>query len=311
MAGSLDLKRLRYFRAIAEHGSLSAAARALHLAQPALSHHVTQLETGIGARLLERRHDGVTLTEAGQLLLRHAVDIVGRLDLAEAEMGRFAVGESGKIKIRMAVIGSLAADLTPILVGALAREVPEVVLRITEAGTLDSRDLLDRGRADLAVHLTADGEGDTLLATERLYLVTASETAGAADPISLAQVLDRQLILPAQGNPLRALMEQAAARAGHRLVVVHEIDGAQPRRQAVLAGLGSTILGAHSAAACDRRAGLLARPIIDPPLFRPIYLGARRGLDPNLVSRIRGALSRSLEGFGVEVAPDAKAVQRD
>jgi LysR family nitrogen assimilation transcriptional regulator len=311
MAGSLDLKRLRYFRAIAEHGSLSAAARALNLAQPALSHHVTELETSLGVRLLERRHDGVVLTEAGRLLLRHAVDIGTRVDLAEAELNRFARDAGGKVKIRLAVIGSLAADLTPILVEALARDMPEVVLRITEAGTLDSRELLDRGEADLAVHLTANGGDDALLATERLYFVTAVATGGATGPIAFADVVARRLILPAQGNPLRGFIEQAASRAGYRLDIALEIDGAEPRRQAVLAGLGSTILGAHSVAASDAASRLAARPITGPDLFRPIYLGARRGLDPALVSRIGIALARSLEGFDIEIAPRAQTAVRD
>lgn len=306
MTGPLNLKRLRYFRAIAEHGSLSAAARVLNLAQPALSHHVAELESGLGVALLERRHDGVVLTEAGQLLLHHAVDIATRVDLAEAELARLARGAGRKVKIRLAVIGSLAADLTPILMAALARDMPEVVLRITEAGTLDSRDLLDRGEADLAVHLTAHGGGDALLATERLYLVTSSAAPGASGPVAFADLAHERLILPARGNPLRSFVEQAASRLGLRLDIALEIDGAGPRRQAVLAGLGSTLLGAHSVAAGDSRAVLVARPIVEPVLFRPVYLGVRRGLDPQLVSRVSAVLARSLKGFDMEVTPRAE-----
>lgn len=292
MAGFLDLKRLRYFRTIAEHGSLSAAARALNLAQPALSHHVAELETALGVRLLERRHNGVSLTPAGRLLLGHAVDIAARVDQAEAELTRFARGAGGKVKIRLAVISSLAAGLTPTLVAALARDMPQIVLRITEAGTSDSRDLLDRGEADLAVHLIADGGRDALLATERLFFVTAGAAGAASTPIPFAEIFAQRLILPAQGNPLRAFIEEAATRAGHRLDIALEIDGAEPRRQAVLAGLGSTILGAHSVS--DGKADVVARPIVEPDLFRPIYLGARRGLDPTLVSRIGSVLAKSL-----------------
>lgn len=303
MHGPLDLKRLRYFRAIAEHGSLSAAARVLNLAQPALSHHVSELESGLGLKLLERRHDGVALTEAGQMLLHHAVDIATRVDLAEAELARLARGAGRKVKVRLAVIGSLAADLTPVLVAALGRDMPEVVLRITEAGTLDSRDLLDRGAADLAVHLTANGAGDALLATERLYFVVRSAPDQTMDAIAFADLGEKRLILPARGNPLRSFVEQAAARIGVRLDIALEIDGAEPRRQAVLAGLGSTILGAHSVASGDSRSLLIARPIVEPVLFRPIYLGVRRGLDPQLVSRVSGVLARSLKGFDINVTP--------
>lgn len=299
MAGFLDFKRLRYFKAIAEYGSLSAAARALNLAQPALSHHVSQLESQIGARLLQRRHDGIALTEAGKLLLRHAGDIGARVERAEMELLRFARDNGAKVKIRLAVISSLAADLTPILVEALSRQVPEIVLRITESGTQDSRDLLERGEADLAIYLAgADEERDTPLAMEQLYFVTAGTGDAAAIPVTFAEVVQHRLVLPALDNPLRQFIETAAAQIGRPLDVLLEIDGSGPRRNAILAGLGSTIFGAHSVHDVDRNTGIVARPIIEPTLFRPIFFGARRGLDPALVARMRIVLAQSLANFG-------------
>ena len=310
MPNVLDLKRLRYFQAIAAHGSLSAAARALNLAQPALSHHVTQLEAGLGTRVLERRHDGVELTEAGRVLLRHAIDIANRVERAEMELVRLAQASGDRVKIRLAVIASLAADLTPILVAALAREIPEVVLRITEAGTLDSRELLEHGAADLAIHLNASSDGDTLLATERLYLVTAGSGDDAAVPF--AEVARQRLILPAEGNPLRAFVEQAAARPASASISPSRSTGRSRAGRPCWPGLGATILGAHSVETGGRQAGVTARPIIAPALPRPIYLGARRGLDPRLVARIESVLARSLDGFaGMDVAPRAGAPGRD
>lgn len=298
MNGYLDLKRLRYFKAIAEHGSLSAAARYLNLAQPALSHHVAELELNIGARLLLRRHDGVDLTELGQVLLRHAVDIGTRVDEAEMELTRLAGRQGAKVKIRLAVISSLAADLTPILVDAFQKDVPEVILRITEAGTQDSRELLEKGHADIAVYLVAEqGEGETPLAVEQLYLVSAPDGGETATPILFADVAEQRLIMPARGNPLREFIEIAAQRASIVLNVALEVDGPGPRRNAILAGMGSTIFGAHSVHGA-RGAGVVARPIVGPTLFRPIIFGARKGLDPALVRRIRDVLAYALTNFG-------------
>ncbi|HEY4201958.1 MAG TPA: LysR family transcriptional regulator [Devosiaceae bacterium] len=304
MKNFLDSKRLRYFKAIAEHGSLSGAARALNLAQPALSHHVTELETQLGVRILERRHDGVSLTEAGKVLLRHAIDITARVEKAEIELARFARDQGTKVKVRLAVISSLASDLTPVLFEVLSREMPEIVLRITESGTLDSRDLLDRGEADFAVYLTPEDAGGELpLARERLYFVTTGNSA-VADPVSFAEVAEQNLVMPALGNPLRSFAENAAASTGHALNVVLEVDGSEPRRNAVLAGLGSTIVGAHSVHGAGRRVGIVARPIVEPVLFRPIFFGARRGLDPALVARIRSIMAKAFADFGgMEVDP--------
>jgi molybdate transport repressor ModE-like protein len=293
----LDIKRLRYFRAIAEAGSLSAAARALNLAQPALSHHVTELESALGLRLLERRHDGVALTEAGRLLLRHATDITGRVERAEAEL-RSLAATSTRVKIRLAVISSFAADLTPLLIETLARDMPEVVLRITESGTLDSRELLERGAADVAICLDAEGrDNSAVLAAEQLYLVSAAGEA-ASGPVPFAEALRRPLVMPALGNPFRTFVETAAASAGIGLHVVLEVDGFGPRRNAVLAGFGSTIFGGHTVYDAAQRTGLSVRPISAPTLHRTIYLAWRRGLDPALVERLRHLVGRSLVGLG-------------
>lgn len=293
MAGFLDLKRLRYFRAIAEHGSLSAAARALNLAQPALSHHVAELETELGVRLLERRRNGAVPTEAGKLLLRHAVDIGLRVDKAEAELRRFAHDNGAAVRLRLAIISSLAADLAPLLVAALKRDMPEIVLRITESGTQDSLVLIDRGEADMAIGLMPSRADEQPVAREPLFHVSAGQ--GDAAPIAFADVAAEPLIMPALGSPLRSFIEAAASEAGLKLNVVLEFDGAGPRKSATLAGLGSTIFGAHMV---NREPGLLARPITAPALNRPIYLGMRRGFDPDVAAGVRTVVAGALAGFG-------------
>ena len=298
MKGFLDTRRLRYFMAIAESGSLSAAARALNLAQPALSYHVTELESLIGVRLLDRHHNGVTVTDAGRLLLRHAAEIATGIERAEIELLRFARDRGAKIKLRLVLISSLAAELTPVLVETAARQMPEVVLRITEAGTLDGQRLLDQGRADAAIHLSGQDDEEPL-ALEQLYFVSAGEDRAPATPLTFAEVSEQPLVMPALGNPLRMLIERTAAETGHTLNVALEIDGLGPRRNAILAGLGSTILGAHAVRGDAHRAGLVVRPIIEPTLFRPIYFAARRGLDSLLVERLRALLAQSLAQFGV------------
>ena len=80
----MDVRQLRYFVAIAEEGSLSAAAQRLNVAQPALSQHVIALEGRLEVKLLERSPRGVTLTQPGEVLLAHARSILAALDDARA-----------------------------------------------------------------------------------------------------------------------------------------------------------------------------------------------------------------------------------
>ena len=304
MKGFLDSRRLRYFAAIAGHGSISAAARSLNVAQPALSHHMSALERQIGSRLLTRRHDGVSPTEAGLLLLRHARAIIRLVDLAEEELIDFASdlgghGLQGDVRLRLAMISSLAAELAPSIVRDIACEMPGVTLRISEAATHGCRAMLSAGDVDAAVQLAPEGP---VLAMERLHFVQAAgagEDDGEDDRAAPFEEVTRQpLVLPACGTPLRDFVEAAAAGAGLILDVPFEIDGAASRRTAILAGLGATILGAHSVLAQGRHPRLLVRPIVEPTLVRPIHLATRRALDPHLAAQLTKVLRRSLGRLG-------------
>ncbi|MCZ2265209.1 LysR family transcriptional regulator, partial [Isoptericola sp. QY 916] len=82
----LDLTRLRVLAAVARTGSVTAAARELHYAQPSVSHHLARLEAEAGIALLQRAGRGVRLTEAGRLLAARAEEILGRVEGARREL---------------------------------------------------------------------------------------------------------------------------------------------------------------------------------------------------------------------------------
>jgi DNA-binding transcriptional LysR family regulator len=86
----LDVARLRVFREVAARGSFTAAANALYLSQPAVSHHVARLEEELGVQLLVRQPRSLSVTPAGEQVLRHADAVLDRLDEAERELGALA-----------------------------------------------------------------------------------------------------------------------------------------------------------------------------------------------------------------------------
>ncbi len=90
MKAVLDVRRLLVLRAVAQHGSIAAAARALGYSQPAVSHHIHRLEAETGVRLVIRDGRGVTLTDAGQALVVRAATIAAELTAAEAQLAAFA-----------------------------------------------------------------------------------------------------------------------------------------------------------------------------------------------------------------------------
>ncbi|QMV03460.1 LysR family transcriptional regulator [Devosia sp. D6-9] len=301
MRGSLDLRRLRYFQVIADCGSMSAAARLLNLAQPALSYHVAELERLTGHVLFERSRDGVRLTEAGRLLRQHASAIVSQVDEAEQALERLGRQHSLPAqRVRIAVISSLAAGLTPLLLERVSSELLGITLHIQEAGTRDIAQKLERGEADIALYLTGNtGRTDEPIAREKLFHVSAGDGT-IEDTIALAMLVRQPLVLPAPGNPLRNFVDTIARQHGLNLDVALEVDGSRSRLTAVRNGMGATIVGAHAIGEVGVKNGLVVREIIAPTLFRPIYLGIRRELDPHLANSMRGLLAGCLVTLGLE-----------
>src|SRR5579859_8107368 len=145
----LDVTRLRVLAAVARHGSVTAAARALNYAQPSVSHHLARLEAETGTRLIERFGRGVRLTEAGRLLAGRAEEILGRLDAAEHELAAH-VGRREE-RIRIAGFPSALATMVPAAAARLRADNPGVELLLAEAEPQGAVRMLRAGRVDMAL----------------------------------------------------------------------------------------------------------------------------------------------------------------
>src|SRR5580700_9596504 len=145
----LDVTRLRVLVAIARHGSVTAAARALNYAQPSISHHIARLEAETGARLLQRAGRGVRLTEAGRMLAERAEEIIGRLDAAENELAAHVGLREGRV--RLAAFPSALGTLVPAAAARLHVSHPGIDLMLTEAEPPEALRMLRAGYVDVAV----------------------------------------------------------------------------------------------------------------------------------------------------------------
>src|SRR5690348_12614035 len=114
----LSVTRLRVIDAVARHGSVTAAARELHYSQPSVSHHLSRLEAETGAQLVQRVGRGIRLTQAGQLLAAHAAEIIGRIEVADAELSAHVGLTAGRV--RLAGFSSAIGWLVPRAVASLA-----------------------------------------------------------------------------------------------------------------------------------------------------------------------------------------------
>jgi DNA-binding transcriptional LysR family regulator len=244
----LDLTRLRVLAAVARHGSVTAAARALHYAQPSVSHHLARLEAETGTRLLQRVGRGVRLTEAGRLLAERAEEILGRLDAAEAELAEHAGLRAGRV--RLAAFPSALGTYVPEAAARFTAANPGVELRFVEAEPPDALRLLRAGEVDVAVVFhhedepspAGDGVRTTALLTEPLYLVTKAGGRGR-----LAAHAEDAWIAGCE-RCRQHLLRQCAA-AGFTPRIAFTTDDFVAVQALVAAGLGVTTLPALALAA--------------------------------------------------------------
>lgn len=145
----LDVTRLRVLAAVARHGSVTAAAKALNYAQPSVSHHLARLEAETGTQLVERAGRGVRLTDAGRLLAGRAEEILGRLDAAERELAAH-IGQREE-RIRVAGFPSALATVVPAAAARLRADRPGAELLLAEAEPLSAVRMLRAGRVDVAL----------------------------------------------------------------------------------------------------------------------------------------------------------------
>jgi DNA-binding transcriptional LysR family regulator len=144
-----DLKHLRVLKEIAERGSFSAAAEALHYTQPAVSQQIAALERQAGVRLVDRTPRGIHLTEAGRALLGHAEAILARLADAEAELEALSDLRGGRV--RLASFPTGGASLVPVAAAAFRERHPGIEIEISVAEPPSALEGLKASEVDIAL----------------------------------------------------------------------------------------------------------------------------------------------------------------
>src|SRR5258706_4260991 len=196
---AVNLRRLKYFVKIVDLGSLTQASEVLHIAQPALSQQLATLEGEFQQQLLVRTKRGVTPTEAGKVLYRHAQVILRQFEQARADVKTSGRVLSGQVSVGLAPGTAASALALPLLRTVRARH-PDVVLHLNENFGATLTELVLAGRMDMAVLYGGNGVVSGLafepLLTEELFLVAPAEMFGSDAAGSLADLREVELLLP-------------------------------------------------------------------------------------------------------------------
>lgn len=258
----MRLRQLRYFVAVVRHGSMTAAARVLHVAQPALGTQIRLLEEELGVALLERHARGVTPTEAGRRLFAHAVDILERVERARRE-----VAATTDRRLSLGLTPSLVRLLGTVVLDLLERRAPRTRVHLHEAfSTVLARAVL-AGVLDLA--LAYEVRADPLLwrrplLEEEILLFCAPGVLPATDSLPLAEALRLPLVLPGPGDSVRLRLEALAAESGLPVRVVQEFDSIAALKAYVAAGHAVTFMP-RGACLREIEAGTLVAVRVGPP----------------------------------------------
>ncbi len=143
----MELRHLRYFAAVAAHGSFNRAAATLHLTQPALSRQVKDLEDELGVRLLVRGTNAVTLTGAGEVFYEEARDLLARADKAMQRVR----GECRNEVLRVGYAPSLSAGILPGALEKFQAATPGVRIELADLSSREMHELANAGRLDLLI----------------------------------------------------------------------------------------------------------------------------------------------------------------
>lgn len=145
----MDIRQLLYFTTIAEEGSISAAAKKLHLSQPPLSYQMKLLEEELHLPLIERSARGIALTEAGRVLYKRAQGILELSELTRKEMLAMASGFTGTLHI--GTVSSSGASLLGWRIPAFHQKHPQIGFAIHEGNTFELMEMLESGLIELAI----------------------------------------------------------------------------------------------------------------------------------------------------------------
>lgn len=269
----MEIRALRYFQTVAMCGSYSRGSELLHISQPAVSRMIRNLEDELGTALFRRHGHGVSLTDAGQLLLERGQGLLRQLEQIKAEIRGGKASPSGIISF--AIPSAAGCILVPTLAERFGAAFPNVAISIEGGFSGHIHEWLVRGQVDLAcVHdpMQQRGFEITPLISEEVYLIGAP---GAfpynRDYVRIADLARLPLVLPSRPNTSRRLIDTWMARKRALLNVKMEVDDHYITRALVKRGFGFALF-TRGAVDVDLRHGELQAIPFRPRAYWPLAL---------------------------------------
>lgn len=295
----LDLRQFEALRALAENGSVAAAARALGWSQPTVAYHLKTLGADLGAAVVTATPAGTVLTKAGRLWLPHAEAVLGRVARARDEVLQGV--QSGRRTARVGIFPTAAARVLPHLVTAAAGT--DISLQIVEAEV----DVLLRRLKEMSLEAAIVFSPVSVppvipepvrlveLARERYRLMLGAERRVPDEPVDLACFAHEPWVLGTRDvDPGDEVLRDAANRAGFDVLAGPRTDDYRVVRAYAAAGLGVALVPELSFSGVHHDVRMLR--LADDALVRQIWLVTESYLPDDiqqfLIDTVRGTLTQ-------------------
>jgi len=291
---TVNIQQLRYVVATAEHGSMTAAATALYVAQPALSRAVRLLERELDVTFFRRAGRGVVLTPDGEAFVARARKTLRSLDA----LRRVADTTGRDAELVIAASPTLQASMALPILSTLQEQRIEIHTRLLGCGnSSEVHDLVATGRADLGIcdHKIAS-ELDTVPLGRAEVRLVSPPGLDLPDRITVNELIGVPLVLPTAGTDRRATLDWFFDACGITPTIAIESDERSVWLEAVLRGLGSCIW--HSTETLRiPRTGIVVRGF-EPPMYQELWAVHRAANDAPAKVLVLDVLSQLAEMGG-------------
>jgi len=273
----LTLRQLRALAAVARHGSVTAAAKQLHLTQPAVTLQIQNLQTLAGIPLIQRTGDGMLLTDAGRDVIALSERIEAAIRDCETSIEMMTGKTAGRISIGAV---STAKYFVPFMISGFSKLHPNVDITLSIGNRQEIGSALRGYDLDFAImgRPPADIDMDVHLIGDHPHVVIAPTAHRMARKprIALTDLANETFLTREPGSGTRGLMEQLFATARMSPTIGMAMSSNETIKQAVIAGLGIAFISAHTVATELDERRLVTLDVVGLPVVRQWFVLARK-----------------------------------
>jgi DNA-binding transcriptional LysR family regulator len=284
---TMNLNQLRVFRAVLEEGSITRAARALRISQPAVSKQLAELEVSLGTSLVDRLPRGIRLTAAGELLSDHVRRIFQEERAAELAIAEFLGLRQGQLSVGAST--TIGSYLVPRVFGDFRVLHPKVALELSISNTRTIQNRVLEAQLDVGLtegFASSDALEIEVLSHDEMVLIVAPEDPLAKrSSISVQQLPELPFIVRERGSGTRDVIEASLYEHGVVRQPVMTLGSTEAVKNAVARGLGVAIVSRLTVALELSAGHLIELPVEGLKIRRALHLLTLKGKHPGPAAR--------------------------